>query len=181
MVLAIVAIGCLPGSARAAGEYPLTLTLDAKASSPAATLTATVTIRIDRLMEESRWKRVTDTLKFNGYAKFLNDLRTLPPVGAIELQSRKVAVQYAHEEQEGTNRRLVLVADRPSFFLGEDPAKPRAGYELTIVELRFDEQGGVTGTMSGAARVKPSPQGVVLDVYAAVPVQLVGRVGPPLP
>ena len=72
----------------------------------------------------------------------------------------------------------MLVADRPLFFLG-NPSKARAGYELTIVELRFDATGGVTGTMTGAARVKPSPDGLVVDEWAEAPVNLTGRDGPP--
>ena len=99
----------------------------------------------------------------------------LPPIGTIALQSRTVDIRYAHEQQQGTGRRLVLVADRPLFFLGGDVAKNRAGYELTIVELLFDAQGGVAGTMTGAARVKPSPGGLVLDDYAEAPVRLAAR------
>jgi hypothetical protein len=83
-----------------------------------------------------------------------------------------VDIRYAHEQKESAGRRLVLIADRPLFFLGGDPAKSKAGYELTVVELRFDAQGGVTGTMAGAARVKPSPNGPVLNDYAEAPVRL---------
>jgi hypothetical protein len=49
-----------------------------------------------------------------------------------------------------------------------------------MVDLRFDGQGGVTGQLAGAARVKPGPDGrVILDTYAEEPVQLKGRVGTP--
>jgi hypothetical protein len=128
-------------------------------------------------MEESRRKRVTDALLHGGYGNFLPALRLLPPVGTITLNARTVDIRYAREQQETTGRRLVLVADRPLFFLG-DPSKARAGYELTVVELRFDAGGGVAGTMAGAARVKPSPDGVVLDDYAEAPVRLAGRITP---
>ena len=110
---------------------------------------------------------------------FVPALRKLPPVGAIELAGRTVEIRYAHEQEEGSGRRLVVVADRPLFFLGGDPAKSRAGYELTIAELRFDADGAVTGTMAGAARVKPSQGGIVLDDYADVLVQLTARVPAP--
>ena len=167
-------IACL-GWAQAAGDYPLTLTLDAKATTGVTAVTSRMMVRVERLMEESRRKRVTDALTYSGYANFLTALRALPPIGAIELQARTVEIRYAHEQPEATGRRLVLVADRPLFFLGGDPAKPRAGYELTIVELRFDAQGAITGTMAGAARVKPSPAGLVLDDFAEAPVSLVAR------
>jgi hypothetical protein len=169
-------VGCLAGSARAAAEYPLVLTLDAVADTAAAAVKASVTINVDRLMEESRRKKVTDALSFGGYGNFLPALRVLPPVGKITLNGRTVSIRYAREQQEETGRRLVLVADRPLFFLGGDPAKARAGYELTIVDLRFDAKGGASGTMAGAARVKPSPDGlVVLDDWAEAPVRLTSR------
>ena len=164
---------CLTGAPRAAGEYPVTIVADAQVKTATATVTLSVTIRVDRLMEENRRTRVTDALKYNGYAGFLNALRPLPPVGTIELGTRKVEVRYAYEQEDGAGRRLVLVADRPLFFLAADPAKTRAGYELTVVQLRFDGRGGAEGTMAGAARVKPAPDGgVVLDDYAEAPVQL---------
>jgi hypothetical protein len=161
---------------RAAGEYPLTVSLAASASTAETQINSRVLIHVDRLMEESRRKRVTDALTYSGYGNFLNALRALPPIGAIALQARTVEIRYAREEQEPAARRLVLVADHPLFFLSGDLQKSRAGYELAVVELRIDAQGGVTGRMAGAARVKPSPDGVVLDDFADVPVQLSGQV-----
>ena len=58
------------------------------------------------------------------------------------------------------------------------PTKARAGYELTVVDLRLDDKGAGTGTMAGAARVKPAPGGaVILDDYAEAPVELTVRPG----
>jgi hypothetical protein len=160
---------------RAGGTYPLSLSLQASAANGAAAVTSSVTIRVDRLMEENRRKRVTDALTYSGYGSFLTALRALPPVGAISVKEREVEIRYAREEEHESGRRLVLVADRPLFFLGGDPAKSRAGYELTMVELLFDARGEVTGTMTGAARVKPSPSGIVVDDFAEAPVRLAGR------
>jgi hypothetical protein len=175
-VCVAILLACLTNSTRSAGEYPLKLTVEAQATDKGSTVTSSVSIRVDRLMEENRRKRVTDTLTYSGYGNFFNALRALPPIGAIELRGRSVEIRYAHEQQEETGRRILLIADRPLFFLGGDLAKNRAGYELTLVELRFDAQGGVTGTMAGAARVKPSPSGPVLDDYAEAPVRLAARV-----
>jgi hypothetical protein len=127
-------------------------------------------------MEATGRRRVTDALRYSGYATFLNALRTLTPVGVIALDKRSVEVRYAPEEEIEGGRRLLVVADRPLFFLG-DPDKSRTGYELTIVDLRFDAQGGITGTMTGAPRVKPSPNGIQLDDYAEA---LVTLKAPPL-
>ncbi len=162
---------CFSSLLHASGEYPFSLTLEATANGDTTTVTSRVTIHVDRLMEETRHKRAMDALKYNGYAAFLNTLRALPSIGTIDLQSRQVAIRYAHEQQTPTGRRMVLVADKPLFFLG-DRAKARAGYELTIVELLFDGDDAVTGRMVGAGRVKPSPDGIVLDDYGNEPVRL---------
>ena len=69
----------------------------------------------------------------------------------------------------------MLVTDRPIFFVGggAPDAKPKAGYELGIIELDLDAQGNGQGTMAAAARVKPAPDGgVILDDYATAPVRL---------
>ena len=72
------------------------------------------------------------------------------------------------------------MADRPIFFLSLDPAKQKTGFELTIVDLRFDDRGSVTGQMFGAARVRPAGDGnVLLDTYVEEPVQLKGTLGKP--
>ena len=161
------------GGAGLAMEYPLTLTLDARAKNETATVTSKLSIRIERLLADAPYKRVSDALRYGGYPNFLNTLRPLPVIGTITLGARKVDLRYARESQEQGKTRLVLVADRPLFFLGNEPAKPRAGYELTIVELFFDDKGAGTGRMAGAARVKPNPEGgVVLDDFADVEVQL---------
>ena len=131
-------------------------------------------------MTETNRTKVTDALKYGGYGNFLPALRTLPAIGTIALDKREVQVRYTREQPDGKGYRLTLVADRPLFFLGADAAKARAGYELTMVDLRIDEHGAGTGTMAGAARVKPAPDGsVILDNFAEAPVELTVRPGGP--
>lgn len=181
LVLALSIAGLLvmgTGPMQAAVQYPLAITLDAQFTSGVTTVTSKVTIHVERSMDDFQRTRVSDALKMGGYPSFLNTLRTLSALGSIETQSGKVTIRYAREEQDGAGSRLVLVADRPLFFLNRDPSKAKAGYELTLVDLRFDGQGAVTGQMAGAARVKPSGDGkVILDTYAEEPVQLKGSAG----
>ena len=165
-------------SAQSAGGYPLTLTLDAQAKAGATTVSSVLTIHVEQAIPAFRRTKLIDALKIGGYPEFLKTLRALPPIGTIKTETREVELKYTHEEMTSTGRRLVLVADRPLFFLNRDADKKKAGYELTMVELRFDGADPVTGTMTGAARVRPSPQGdggVVLDDYAEAPVQLSGH------
>lgn len=163
-------------SAVAAAGFPLSLVAEVTAKSASTTVTSKVTIKVDRPIEESRRKRVLDALQYSGYQNSLNVLRGLPAIGTITVESRSVNVKFAHETTSDAGRHLVLVADRPLFFLSAQPDKSRAGYELTVVELTFDKDGHATGTMSGAARVKPAGDGnVAMSDFADTPMQAVVR------
>ena len=176
-VAALVASGAM--STQAAVQYPIALTLDAKVTAGATTINSKLTVRVDRAMGDVSRTQVSNVLQTGGgYANFLNALRPLPMLGALETQAAKVDIKYTREDPEGTGSRLVLVGDRPLFFLSPDPDRAKSPFQLTVVELHFDGKGGVTGQMTGAARVRPSPDGgVLLDDYADQLVQLTGQVG----
>ena len=75
---------------------------------------------------------------------------------------------------------LVVGADRPVYFLGGGgpDAKPKAGYETAFLQIEIDAKGNGQGTMAAAARVKRGEgDSVVIDDYAAEPIQLVLRGG----
>jgi hypothetical protein len=161
-----------------ATDYPVTFAAAAQVTKGATTVTTTFNIHVERVMNETLRTRVTDALKYGGYPKFLPALRLLPVIGTISLEARSVDVRYAREEPHAKGTRLVLIADHPLFYLGET-GKARAGYELTMVELILDAKGTGTGTMTGAARVKPTPDGgVAIDVFEVAPVQLTVRTVP---
>lgn len=167
------------GSMQAAVQYPIALTLDAKITSGVTTINSKLMVRVDRAMGDVSRTQVGNVLQTGGgYARFLNALRPLPMLGSLETQSSKVDIKYTREDPEGTGSRLMLVADRPLFFLSPDPDREKSPFQLTVVELHLDGKGGVTGQMSGAARVRPAPDGgVLLDDYADQLVQLTGQVG----
>ena len=171
--VAVFLVVCL--TALQAADYPLTLEATAQVSQGSTTVRSKLTIQVERLMNQTYRQRVTDALKFGGYPNFLKTLRGLPVIGTVDLDGRKVELRYAHEEPRDGGSRLVLAADAPLFFLGS-PGKAKAGYELTLVELTLDAQGSGKGTMTGAARVKPTPDGgLVVDDFASAPVQLTVR------
>jgi hypothetical protein len=64
-------------------------------------------------------------------------------------------------------RKIVLITDQPMYFLGggSTDAKPRAGYEIGVIQLEVDAAGTGTGTVAAAAKVKPGEDGVVVDDY----------------
>jgi hypothetical protein len=170
IVLAIAASSL----AAQAQTFPKTLNADAEASSSGGgRLTGTITIQVDRLMEELDFKKVSDALKVNGYLRFLPVLRTLPPVGYVQLGDAKTVLKFAHMRANG--KTLVLGSDQPIFFVGGGAPnpKPKAGYEMGIIELDLDAQGNGKGTMAAAARVKHTADGgVAIDDYAEKPITL---------
>jgi hypothetical protein len=172
-ITCLVAVLWLSGRMGAAAGYPLSLTAKAQAAQGQTTITSTISIYVDRLMEPSRRTRVLDGLKYNGYQGFMNALRPLPAIGRVESQRGRVDLRYAWETKVENGRRLVLVADKPLFFLAADTAKPRAGYELTVIDLVLDDHNAGKGSMAGAARVKPAPDsGIVLEDFATALVTL---------
>jgi len=73
-------------------------------------------------------------------------------------------------------RTISIVTDAPMFFVGGGnvDAKPRAGFDVAIIQLNVDSIGLGTGSFAPAARVKPGgPTGVEVDDYAEMPVKLV--------
>src|SRR5512138_983899 len=144
------AILCSSALLTAAGpvQYPLTMTFNAQVkANEATTITSQVSVKVDNLMLESRRVRATDALQHGGFANFVNVLRTLPPIGVISLPKREVQIRYARETTDQGVTRLVLIADRPLVFLRPEEEKARAGYELTLMELRFDANGRAIGAM----------------------------------
>jgi len=95
-------VACLAGSSHAAGQYPLVLILEATADTTTTAVTSSITVRVDRLMEANRQKRVIDALKYGGYVNFLPALRALPPIGTISVNAKTVDIRYADERQEAT-------------------------------------------------------------------------------
>ncbi len=135
-----------------------------------------VTMKIDRYSPEADRKAVADALKHGGYSGFLTALRKAPSVGTVTVADQTVDIRWAREERVGTGRSIVLITDKPVYFVGGGgvAAKPREGYEVAVLQFSMDYSGlGFKGTMAAAARVKPGgPTGVQLEDYAEKPVEL---------
>ncbi len=171
--ISTAALLLLPASGGAAGSYPRTIVANAKAVSGVTTITSTVTIQINRLVEPARRDRLLKGFDQNGYQGLMDVMRPLPIIGSIATQRASVDVKYAWETPAQGRTRLIVVADKPLFFLPGDEPKARPGYVLTVVQLLLDDRGGGTGLMAGAARVKrAAEEGIILEDYGTVPVDL---------
>jgi hypothetical protein len=138
---------------------------------------ATIQIDIQRYTPDADRTAVETALKTGGYPAFVTALRKAPEVGSVSFGDRKWAIRWARERTSGDyTRRIVVVTDQPIFFVGggSTDAKPRAGYEVAVIQIDVDSVGLGKGTMTAAARVKPGGEtGVQIDDYADNPIKLV--------
>ena len=133
-------------------------------------------VRIERYTPDPDLKRMEEALRTGGYPGFLAALRKSPVVGAVEVGNRKVPIRWARQTPEGEGRVISVVTDTPIFFLGGGgpDAKPKAGYEVAVLQLKMDSSGTGEGSIAAAARVKPGgTSGVQIDQYADQPIKLV--------
>ena len=157
--------------------FAATVTISAQGAAT-GTVTAPITIQIDRYTPEFARKTMTDALRYRGgYPGFLQALREAPPAGALEVGGQKFVIRWAVQEPTDGGRRISIVTEKPVYFIGSGKAgaKPTAGYEVAVVLLTMDKSGHGDGTMAAAARVKPrGTTGVEIDDYAEQPVKLTG-------
>lgn len=147
-----------------------------QARTGAGAAASTIHIRVERYTPEGDQKSMTEALRVGGYSGFLQALRKAPVVGQIEIGGQMFPIRWAREQTTPKKGRNISIGtDAPIYFVGGGGvnAKPRAGFELAIVQLAVDEFGLGTGTMAAAARVKPDGQGgVVVEDYADEPIKL---------
>jgi hypothetical protein len=157
------------------GGAPETFSARAQAeNSDGAAASAPIQIHVERYTPDFDRTTVEEALRVGGYPGFLPALRKAPGVGYVELSGRKFTIRWARQSPSDTGRTIVVVTDKPVAFIGGGPTKPRAGYEVAVIQLKIDGHGDGTGTMAAAARVKPGGEtGVQIDDYAEAPIALV--------
>lgn len=155
---------------------PETFSANAQATSGAGAIAATIQIQIQRYTPDFDRTAVETALKSGGYPSFLTALRKAPEVGNVTVGEQKFSIRFAREQKTPKGRTIVVVTDQPVFFVGggRTDAKPRAGYEVAVIEMQVDDVGLGSGSMAAAARVKPGGEaGVQVDDYADQPIKLV--------
>jgi hypothetical protein len=181
LLVAAVAVGIAVSWADAAQQRraytaPETFTSPLQARTGAGAAAATLKIQIDRYHSANELKTMTDAMTFGGYPAFVQAMRKAPAVGYVEIGDVKVALRWAREQPTAKGRTISLVTERPIYFIGggKADAKPRAGFELAVVQLIVDEFGLGSGTMAAAAKVKKDPDGtgVLIEDYAEEPIKL---------
>jgi hypothetical protein len=139
------------------------------------TVTVPMVLQIDTYTPASARATVTDGLKYNGYPGFLKALRDAPIAGSLQIGDEKWVVRWARQQPGAASRAISIVTDAPVHFVGggKQNAKPKAGYEVAVLQFTVDKSGHGSGTMAAAARVKPdAKEGFRIDDYAETPVKL---------
>ena len=155
---------------------PETFTASAQVLGNNAGSSAQVTIQINQYTSDKDRETIQEALRIGGYQGFLPALRSAPEVGYVEMNGRKVIARWARQQPTEKGRTISVVTESPMFFVGGGnvEAKPRAGYEVAVIQLDVDQIGLGTGSFAAAARVRPGgPTGVQIDDYAEMPVKLV--------
>jgi hypothetical protein len=159
---------------------PEEFSINAQSSGDAGALASQFVISIDRYSTDKEREVLATALKQGGYPAFLPALRKAPLVGHLKAGTQTFDIRYAFQQPAtttatGGGRSIVIVTDKPVYFVGGGAAqaKPREGYEVAVAQFEVDEVGLGQGTMAMAARVKPGgPAGVQIDDYADKPVKL---------
>jgi len=175
VLLVSAAAGALPQSKNVAGA-PETFNARAHVGTDAANADVYVTIRVEKYTPEKERDAVLKALQSGGSTAFLDALHKSPVAGQIDTGKQTFAIHWARDTRDEKGGRVItLVTDTPMYFVGAGVpgAKPRAGYDVAVIQLKMDPAGIGEGTMAAAARVKPGePEGVQVDDYGSEPVKL---------
>jgi hypothetical protein len=172
----VLATAVIAGQARNVGA-PEVFNANAQVKGKTGAGAATLQIHIDRYTPDADRTAVETALKQGGYANFLNALRKAPEVGRVQVGERQFPIRWSRQTtSKDGGRTIVVVTDTPIFYVGGGAAdaKPRAGYEVGLIQMTVDGVGFGSGTMAGAARIRPGGEaGVQVDDYADEPIKLV--------
>ena len=178
IVIGLMSVLVSPGAAQTGDTRgaPETFSANAQAKAGAGAIAATIQIHVERYTPDFDRTAVETALKQGGYSGFVHALRKAPEVGYVAAGDKKFPIRWAREQKTAKGRTIVVITDTPIYFVGGGgaDAKPRAGYEVAVIQLVVDDIGLGSGSMAAAARVKPGGEtGVQIDDYADKPITLV--------
>ena len=169
-VLALVTLW-MPSSAEQKRRDPLpeSFTATAQFVGEGGAAATTLKIRVERYTPDAEREAVLQALSQGGYPGFLTALRKAPVVGSVAIGGHTFDIRWARESPIANGRSIVLVTDKPMFFIGagSPTAKPREGFEVGVISFNVGDSGmGYGGKMAAAARVKTGEAGIEIADYA---------------
>jgi hypothetical protein len=156
---------------------PVTFAATASVKSPTGTVSAPVTITIDRFTSAADRERLVPLVKANDRAGTRKALAAMEDIGFIEVRERRTPIKYAYARPVGGGRMITVVTAQPILHLGGDKpnAKPKEGYDLALALLVLDASDSGTGELAPAVILSVNESGaIVTNDYGAEVVRLVG-------
>jgi hypothetical protein len=176
VALAALALPSTPGTLQSSRDkLPESFTANAQFQGAAGAAATTVKIRIDRYTPDAERDAVLQALKEGGYQGFVAALRKAPVVGVVSMGDSTFDIRWARATANKNNRSIVVVTDKPMYFLGagNPNAKSREGFDVGVLSFDVDSVGmGFNGRMAAAAKVKPGANGVEVADYADKMIEL---------
>jgi hypothetical protein len=154
---------------------PESFTATAQFVGASGSAETTFTMRVERYTPDAERDAVLQALTHGGYVGFVNALRKAPVVGSVAIGGQTFDIRWARESPSENGRSIVLVTDKPMFFIGagSPAAKPRKGFDVGLISFHVDGAGmGSGGRMAAAARVKTGGTGIEIADYAEKPIEL---------
>lgn len=169
-LLTAVSLSLLPsGEQKRRDPLPESFTATAQFLGAGGAAATTIKMRVERYTPDAEREAVLQALTQGGYPGFLIALRKAPVVGSVTVGGSSFDIRWARETPAANGRKIVLVTDKPMFFIGagSPTAKPREGFEVGVVSFEINNSGmGQGGKMAAAARVKLGEGGIEIADYA---------------
>lgn len=169
-LLALVTLAVPSPSAQSRkNPLPESFTATAQFIGGGGSMATTLKIRVDRYTPDAEREAVVQALTQGGYPGFVLALRKAPVVGTVSIGEHAFDIRWARETPIKNGRSIVLVTDKPMFFLGagSPTAKPKEGFDVGVISFQIDDVGmGMGGKMAAAAKVKTGAAGIEVAEYA---------------
>ena len=109
---------------------PETFSANAQVKAGAGSVAATIQIQIQRYTPDFDRTAVETALKQGGYPGFVTALRKAPEVGSVTVGDQKFPIRWAREQKTDKGRTIVVVTDKPVFFVGGGRTECQAARRL---------------------------------------------------
>ena len=130
----------LPSSAeqQRRDSLPESFTATAQFVGASGSASTTFKMRVERYTPDAEREAVLQALTQGGYVGFVNALRKAPVVGSVAIGGHTFDIRWARESPIENGRSIVLVTDKPMFFIGagSPAAKPRKGFDVGLISFQ---------------------------------------------
>jgi len=174
-VIAMIAIVFLSAAVYADDTTQVKETYNANAIALGQGLAGGLQITITRWTTDEERQALLTALVDQGQEAALKILGKQKETGFMRLpNSMGYRLYYAHQIQDGKNRRIVLATDRPVTMAEAWRNGRSLDYAITLVQLQLDENNKGEGTLLFAVKLKVDQEKKTLGVenYGSDPVML---------